>query len=908
MTLLLKASPDNNQLPLFTTTPTPEMEPRKLTEGEIKDIVDSLDGFYGATEGVRNYVKKYIGENLAIHLRAYKITPLGIPELKEIIIRRYMASKVSPGKMVGIESAEALGGPLTQLTLNSFHTSGAKRSIAGTDRIKEIIHASPNPKAPSCTIVFEDENLSARNILVEMRPKIVGVTVESLLARVPDIESYDNIIGEEEPDWYDDYRIIVGPIHKSSWMMRLQLDVSSLIKYKIPIEKVAQTISGQSTNIVYTVYSSIDIGIIDVYPDDQEVLKAIKNQANTKFTNQAASLIFLTKTLKLSLNKMQIQGISGITAIYPVETVVWNVIKDEILIRKDPLNGDLWHLLYDRYQLKISGISRQKVRKLCEEAGLKIVPFTQEQINSGYHLLYLAVRIPEDMKDLFEFDNALDLDPREKNKMNPGQIVQYQIKTTESEVEKKLKKIRELSNQINLIRTSALNQNRKLTLVEEQKIIKIKDVSKTLENRVEALEKTGILKSGKFYHAESDGSNMTRLFMDDYVNFAYTYSNNMYEIIRLLGIEAMRFFLIKEIYEVLAAEDAYINRRHIVLLADYMCRMGDVSKVTFSGVKKQETGVLALASFQRALDTINNASTFGTVDPVTGPSISIYLGQKGKFGTGYNPNMISKEMLNQVQVELEEDNITPLDVDDIEQGVNELNQEFDMNIEAPGNMLEALIGKNPITTVPLTKNPVNVLNVVNQPEGLVPSPSPTQLLPNLNNGVVPNVHILEHNLDPINNATCVKGPLPTTKFTVIPEPKPNITTKLPVFEPMTLTPLAQTVATQPVLPDVVVPSPDMNIGVPKFLNNLIKEGTNVKLPKIEKVTKKTLTSGPTTGIQGFMPLQPLNLMPLPKQEVTQSPQIPQQIPLQPVAEVTVPHFSPLTLPSLPVKIIEPKDQ
>jgi hypothetical protein len=56
---------------------------------------------------------------------------------------RGVFSDIVPGEAVGILAAQAISAPLTQMTLNSFHSSGAFRAFTGgVVRVKEIINSS----------------------------------------------------------------------------------------------------------------------------------------------------------------------------------------------------------------------------------------------------------------------------------------------------------------------------------------------------------------------------------------------------------------------------------------------------------------------------------------------------------------------------------------------------------------------------------------------------------------------------------------------------------------------------------------------------------------------------------------------------------------------------------------------
>lgn len=61
-----------------------------------------------------------------------------------------------PGESVGCIAAQSVGEVVTQLTLNSFHTSGfaANKVSTGIPRLKELIDASRTPKTPCTTLRF----------------------------------------------------------------------------------------------------------------------------------------------------------------------------------------------------------------------------------------------------------------------------------------------------------------------------------------------------------------------------------------------------------------------------------------------------------------------------------------------------------------------------------------------------------------------------------------------------------------------------------------------------------------------------------------------------------------------------------------------------------------------------------
>ena len=87
---------------------------------------------------------------------------------------------IEPGTNVGIMAADALGAPLTQTTLNSFHNSGKRaNTTTGIDRMKEILHATRNMKARIGKIFFKKAPETFKETLY-YRKKLVDIRINDL--------------------------------------------------------------------------------------------------------------------------------------------------------------------------------------------------------------------------------------------------------------------------------------------------------------------------------------------------------------------------------------------------------------------------------------------------------------------------------------------------------------------------------------------------------------------------------------------------------------------------------------------------------------------------------------------------------------------------------------------------------
>ena len=127
--------------------------------------------------------------------------------------------------------------------------------------------------------------------------------------------------------------------------------------------------------------------------------------------------------------------------------------------------------------------------------------------------------------------------------------------------------------------------------------------------------------------------NMKQLLLLDFVDVYNTCSNNMWEVFEIFGIEAVRQFLIDEFMGVVSSDGTYINERHVKLLVDVMTQHGTICSISRYGMKKDNSGPIAKASFEQSLDNFIKASFFSENEQLNGVSSNIMCGKKTNIGT-----------------------------------------------------------------------------------------------------------------------------------------------------------------------------------------------------------------------------------------------------------------------------------
>ncbi len=145
------------------------------------------------------------------------------------------------------------------------------------------------------------------------------------------------------------------------------------------------------------------------------------------------------------------------------------------------------------------------------------------------------------------------------------------------------------------------------------------------------------------YILDTDGSNFIRVMNHPAVDGTKLYSTNVWDVYEVLGIEATRSILFNEINGLF--ESVGVNYRHLCLLCDVMTRFGKLMSIDRYGINKNDIGTLAKASFEETEKILLKAAIFGEVDPVTGVSANIMMGQPIRGGTAFSQILMDDQML-----------------------------------------------------------------------------------------------------------------------------------------------------------------------------------------------------------------------------------------------------------------------
>ncbi|KAH0544137.1 DNA-directed RNA polymerase II subunit RPB1 [Cotesia glomerata] len=158
---------------------------------------------------------------------------------------------------------------------------------------------------------------------------------------------------------------------------------------------------------------------------------------------------------------------------------------------------------------------------------------------------------------------------------------------------------------------------------------------------------TGEFKAIAEWLLETDGTSLMKVLSERDVDPVRTFSNDICEIFQVLGIEAVRKSVEKEMNAVLQFYGLYVNYRHLALLCDVMTAKGHLMAITRHGINRQDTGALMRCSFEETVDVLLDAASHAEVDPMRGVSENIIMGQLPRIGTGCFDLLLDAEKCKQ---------------------------------------------------------------------------------------------------------------------------------------------------------------------------------------------------------------------------------------------------------------------
>ena len=306
-------------------------------------------------------VAYYYFMNPASLIHKNKYNSVAITFLCEKIVYLYKKGVINPGEMVGMVSAQSIGEPTTQMTLNTFHYAGvaSKSNVTrGVPRIEEILTLTKKLKNPSMTIFLKEQDYDDMDRAYKVasrieHTKMIDIISKSEIYFEPN-DNTTNITYDE--DLMNDYNEFLSVLHKcydddeqdvienvfglnqqktsqkkegeqditNKWIIRMELDETAMLDMNITNEDIhftMRTLYGHNVTCFYSDYNTDGKVVFRIRINNSQ----IKKKGDT-FTEE--DHIYLAKSFQDKiLNDMVIRGIKNV---------------EKVNLRKIP-----YHLVYD---------------------------------------------------------------------------------------------------------------------------------------------------------------------------------------------------------------------------------------------------------------------------------------------------------------------------------------------------------------------------------------------------------------------------------------------------------------------------------------------------------------------------------------------------------------------------------
>ena len=259
---------------------------------------DSCECKMNATMLFRIYLRSSLASKLI--LNKYKLNKESFKWIINEVCKEYRKSLVHPGEMVGTISAQSIGQPATQMTLNTFHYAGvsAKNVTLGVPRLKEIISVLKTVKTPSLTIYLFKECSNSPYRVKKLQQSLEFTTLKKVEKNSKffyDPDPYMTIFSKnrkclenflEIPDEYVNLKYV------GNWSMVMTVKDDELLDKNLSIDQLIEKIKKKSKPLpLFVINSDENSGMIKL------IFKVFWPEVEAEYNREKTSILNIKKCL-----------------------------------------------------------------------------------------------------------------------------------------------------------------------------------------------------------------------------------------------------------------------------------------------------------------------------------------------------------------------------------------------------------------------------------------------------------------------------------------------------------------------------------------------------------------------------------------------------------------------------------
>ena len=289
----------------------------------------------------------------------------GLILLLENILLKFKESIVHPGEMVGVLAAQSVGEPATQLTLNTFHStgSGSKSNVTrGVPRIEEILRITKNPKNPSITAYLKpidemDKDKAVKYASLMEHTKLIDVVSSVQICFDPNDKTSqileDELLLEQFYEFESMIKECIGadnpaePEPQSKWIIRMEFDAETLLDKNITMDDVHFAITNSSYGPdIQCVFADYNMDkLIFRIRTKATMFNKLKKKGVPESLDQSDEIYLLKNFQDTILNNIVLRGVNGIKNVQVRQNKNSVIKEDGKYTRKDTWILDTTNLL-----------------------------------------------------------------------------------------------------------------------------------------------------------------------------------------------------------------------------------------------------------------------------------------------------------------------------------------------------------------------------------------------------------------------------------------------------------------------------------------------------------------------------------------------------------------------------------
>lgn len=254
--------------------------------------------------------------------------------------------------------------------------------------------------------------------------------------------------------------------------------------------------------------------------------------------------------------------------------------------------------------------------------------YLKKKFNNKSNSESLAEKITE--RKLRSFIKTISLDlTNKKIKISLKKIKKSEFKEIILKLKKKFKRL------------NIKGKNGKITVEAKEKEFTIKDLQKIKKKLLDAcvsgipdIKNSLVMKEGDNWVIKTFGSNFVKIVDFDEIDMMRSYTNNLYELAKVLGIEAVRNAIIKETNNTMKQQGLDIDHRHIMLVSDIMTFSGEIKPIGRYGIAGMKPSILTRAGFEETIKHLVKASVRHEEDNFNAIFDNVMVNQQVPVGTG----------------------------------------------------------------------------------------------------------------------------------------------------------------------------------------------------------------------------------------------------------------------------------